>query len=163
MLSLNQQKKKQKIPNINKIIKVEIPAGGAAVTPPLGPVLGQYGMNTMEFCKEFNEESKSFEKDTILPTTIYLALDKSFYFELRSPGVAYFIKKYLESNEIEKKNDIYQVDKVLFLQFLYEVALFKITLIDSDDLKDLNLDDMFMQNTIRSMLGTARSFGIKFI
>ena len=61
-LSESQNKKKQKILNIVKIVKVEIPASGAAITPPLGTALGQYGMNTMEFCKEFNEESKIFER-----------------------------------------------------------------------------------------------------
>jgi len=171
ILSDTQKRKKAKIlNNINKLIKVEIPATGAAITPPLGPVLGQYGMNTMEFCKEFNEESKIFEKDTIIPTVIYLAVDKSFYFELKTPGVAYFIKKYLESCEIQRSkdnnnnntNNFYLVEKNKFLKFLYDVSLLKLNLnIHTNNDENHKISTTFIQNYIRSMLGTSRSFGIK--
>src|ERR1700761_5506935 len=101
-LPTNQCEKKKKISGFSnnklKLIKIEIPAGSAVITPPLGPLLGQYGINGIEFCKEFNEETKNIEKDTLIAINLYLAYDRTYFFELKTPGVAYLIKKYLESD-----------------------------------------------------------------
>jgi len=82
-LSENQKKKKLLVLNSLPIIilKINIPANSASITPPLGPLLGQYGISINEFCKEFNEESKFIIKDTIVPIRLYLGYNKSYYFE----------------------------------------------------------------------------------
>jgi large subunit ribosomal protein L11 len=160
-LSENQKKKKIKfesyINNNFRQIKVEIPAGNAAITPPLGPLLGQYGMNTMEFCKEFNEETKLIEKDTILPIIIYLTQDKQYYFELNTPGVAYLFRKNLESLELEKNN--YFFSKIEFLKICYNILLLKKLLYNNTN--NITLSSNYFKNYINSIIGTAKSFGIK--
>jgi len=144
---------------IPKLIKIEIPAMSATITPPLGPLLGQYGLNTMEFCKEFNEETKFIEKDTIVPVFLFLFKDKTYYFSLGTPGVAYFIRKVIESNEITKSpTGYYFIKKNVFLKFVYNIALAKLLLLNNKPVPTL-----FLKNYIYSIIGTARSFGIKIV
>jgi large subunit ribosomal protein L11 len=74
-------------------IKLQIPAGDAKPAPPVGPALGQRGMNIMEFCKAFNAKTQQIEKGTPIPVVITAFADRSFTFEMRQPPVTFFLKK----------------------------------------------------------------------
>ena len=74
-------------------IKLQVPAGAANPSPPIGPALGQRGLNIMEFCKAFNAQTQQMEKGTPIPVVITIYADRSFTFEMKTPPVSYFIKK----------------------------------------------------------------------
>ena len=74
-------------------IKLQVPAGSANPSPPIGPALGQRGLNIMEFCKQFNAQTQKMEKGSPIPVVITVYQDRSFVFEMRTPPVSYFIKK----------------------------------------------------------------------
>src|SRR3982750_1833379 len=74
-------------------LKLQVPAGAANPSPPIGPALGQRGLNIMAFCKDFNAKTSQMEKGSPIPVVITIYGDKSFTFEMRTPPVAYFIKK----------------------------------------------------------------------
>ena len=78
---------------ITGYIKLQVPAGAANPSPPIGPALGQRGLNIMEFCKAFNAQTQNLENGAPIPVTITVYADRSFSFELRTPPVRYFIKK----------------------------------------------------------------------
>ena len=78
---------------ITGYIKLQVPAGAANPSPPIGPALGQRGLNIMEFCKAFNAQTQKMEKGTPIPVTITVYADRSFTFELRTPPVSHFLKK----------------------------------------------------------------------
>src|ERR1700690_3875028 len=74
-------------------LKLQVPAAAANPAPPIGPALGQRGLNIMQFCKDFNAQTQKMEKGMPIPVTITIYQDKSFTFELRTPPVSYFLKK----------------------------------------------------------------------
>jgi large subunit ribosomal protein L11 len=74
-------------------VKLQVPAGAANPSPPIGPALGQRGLNIMEFCKAFNARTAQMEKGTPIPVVITAFADRSFTFEMRQPPVAYFLKR----------------------------------------------------------------------
>lgn len=74
-------------------VKLQVPAGAANPSPPIGPALGQRGLNIMEFCKTFNAKTKDMEKNMPIPVTITVFSDKSFTFEMKTPPASYFLKK----------------------------------------------------------------------
>jgi large subunit ribosomal protein L11 len=74
-------------------LKLQVPAGSATPSPPIGPALGQRGLNIMEFCKAFNAKTAEQEKGAPTPVVITIYADKSFTFEMRTPPVTYFLKK----------------------------------------------------------------------
>src|SRR6266581_7716826 len=74
-------------------LKLQVPAGSANPSPPIGPALGQRGLNIMEFCKNFNAQTAKMEKGTPIPVVITAYADRSFTFEMRTPPVSHFIKK----------------------------------------------------------------------
>ena len=78
---------------ITGYVKLQVPAGAANPSPPIGPALGQRGLNIMEFCKAFNAQTSKMEKNTPIPVTITVYQDRSFTFEMKTPPVSYFIKK----------------------------------------------------------------------
>src|ERR1700747_3466521 len=78
---------------ITGYVKLQVPAGAAHPSPPLGPGLGQRGLNIMEFCKAFNAQTQKLEKGAPIPVTITVYADRSFSFELRTPPVSHFLKK----------------------------------------------------------------------
>jgi large subunit ribosomal protein L11 len=88
---------------ITGYIKLQVPAGAANPSPPIGPALGQRGLAIMEFCKQFNAQTQKMEKGSPIPVVITVYQDRSFTFEMRTPPVSYFIKKAakLESGSIE--------------------------------------------------------------
>ncbi len=78
---------------IDGYIKLQVPAGAANPAPPIGPALGQRGVNIMEFCKAFNAKTQDLEKNMPIPTVITVYADKSFSFETKTPPASYYLKK----------------------------------------------------------------------
>ena len=78
---------------ITGYVKLQVPAGAANPSPPIGPALGQRGLNIMEFCKAFNAQTQKLEKGAPIPVTITVYADRSFTFEMRQPPVSHFLKK----------------------------------------------------------------------
>ena len=133
---------------ITGIIKLQIPAGQANPAPPVGPALGQQGVNIMAFCKEFNAATQK-EAGMIIPVVITVYQDKSFTFITKSPPAASLLKKAVG---IAKGSGIPNRDKVgkVTQKQLAEIAKLK--------MKDLNANDE--DHAIRMVTGTARSMGI---
>ncbi|HOO20808.1 MAG TPA: 50S ribosomal protein L11 [Kiritimatiellia bacterium] len=134
---------------VTGIIKLQIPAGQANPAPPVGPALGQQGVNIMGFCKEFNAATQK-EAGMIIPVVITVYQDKSFTFVTKSPPAASLLKK---AAGIAKGSGVPNRDKVgkVSRQQLAEIAKVKA--------KDLNADDE--DHAIRMVAGTARSMGIE--
>ena len=78
---------------VTGFLKLQVPAGAANPSPPIGPALGQRGLNIMEFCKAFNAQTQKMEKGSPIPVVITIYQDRSFTFEMKTPPVSYFIKK----------------------------------------------------------------------
>ena len=131
-------------------IKLQVPAGKANPSPPIGPALGQRGLNIMEFCKAFNAQTQQMEKGMPIPVVITIYGDRSFAFELRTPPVAYFIKKAagLESGAKAPGRD--KIGSITKAQ-VREIAEKK--------MKDLNSDTI--EAAMRMVEGSARSMGIE--
>ena len=134
---------------ITGIIKLQIPAGQANPAPPVGPALGQQGVNIMAFCKEFNAATQK-EAGMVIPVVITVYQDKSFTFITKSPPAASLLKK---AAGIAKGSGVPNRDKVgrVSKKQLIEIAKLKA--------KDLNAHDD--DHAIRMVAGTARSMGIE--
>jgi large subunit ribosomal protein L11 len=134
-------------------IKLEIPAGKANPSPPVGPALGQRGVNIMEFCKAFNAKTQSMEPGSPIPVIITVYVDKSFSFVTKTPPVSYFLKKYakVKKGSSETKKIAY-VGKVTISQ-LREIAKIK--------LNDMNAYDE--DAAIEMIKGSAESMGIQVL
>ena len=78
---------------VTGFLKLQVPAGAANPSPPIGPALGQRGLNIMEFCKAFNAQTQKMEKGIPIPVIITTYQDRSFTFEMKTPPVSYFLKK----------------------------------------------------------------------
>jgi large subunit ribosomal protein L11 len=132
---------------ISSFIKLQVPAGKANPSPPIGPALGQHGVNIMEFCKTFNAQTQG--QDTIIPVVITVYKDRSFTFITKTPPVAVLIKKALKLN---KGSATPNKDKVGTLKKnqLEEIAKQK--------MPDLNCYNL--ESAMKSVAGTARSMGV---
>ena len=130
-------------------IKLQVPAGKANPSPPIGPALGQRGLNIMEFCKAFNAQTQSYEPGLKLPVVITAFADKSFTFILKSPPATVLLKK---AAKIEKGSGKAHLDKVgkVTREQLEEIAKTK--------MKDLTAADM--DAAVKTIAGSARSMGI---
>ena len=131
------------------LIKLQVPAGKANPSPPIGPALGQRGLNIMEFCKAFNAQTSSMEPGLVLPVVISAFADKSFTFVLKSPPASVLIKKILKLDKGSPKPHVDKVGKLTRAQ-AEEIAKIKI--------KDLTGADL--DAAVRTVAGTARSMGI---
>jgi large subunit ribosomal protein L11 len=131
------------------LIKLQVPAGKANPSPPIGPALGQRGLNIMEFCKAFNAQTSSMEPGLVLPVVITAFADKSFAFVLKSPPASVLIKKILKLEKGSPKPHTDKVGKLTRVQ-AEEIAQIKVK-----DLTGANLDA-----AVRTIAGTARSMGI---
>jgi large subunit ribosomal protein L11 len=131
------------------LIKLQVPAGKANPSPPIGPALGQRGLNIMEFCKAFNAQTSSMEPGLVLPVVITAFADKSFTFVLKSPPASVLIKKVLKLDKGSPKPHTDKVGKLTRAQ-AEEIAKIKI--------KDLTGADL--DAAVRTVAGTARSMGI---
>ncbi len=135
---------------IEKYIKLQVPAGIANPSPPVGPALGQHGLNIMEFCKAFNAQTQDVENGMPLSVVIAVYSDKSFTFEIKTPPAAVLLKKaagIAKGSGIPNSN---KVGKVTRAQ-LEEIATIK--------MQDLNANDM--DAAVRIIAGSARSMGIE--
>tara|TARA_B110000467_G_scaffold50730_1_gene46492 strand:- start:104 stop:529 length:426 start_codon:yes stop_codon:yes gene_type:complete len=132
---------------ISSFIKLQVPAGKANPSPPIGPALGQHGVNIMEFCKSFNAQTQG--QDTIIPVVITVYKDRSFTFITKTPPVPVLIKKALKLN---KGSATPNKDKVgsLNKSQLEEIAKLK--------MPDLNCYNL--ESAMKSVAGTARSMGV---
>jgi len=130
-------------------IKLQVPAGKANPSPPIGPALGQRGLNIMEFCKAFNAQTQSYEPGLKLPVVITAYADKSFTFILKSPPATVLLKKAAKIDKGSGKAHLEKVGKVTREQ-LEEIAKTKI--------KDLTAADM--DAAVKTIAGSARSMGL---
>ena len=133
-------------------IKLQIPAGGANPSPPIGPALGQAGVNIMAFCKEFNAKTQKIEKGLIIPVVITVYQDKSFSFIMKTPPASVLLKR---AAKIAKGSSEPNKDKVakLTMDLIREIA--------KEKMKDLNCYDL--DAAVRTIIGSARSMGIEII
>src|SRR5205823_14162944 len=92
-LGAPQERKNSMAKKITGYLKLQVPAGAANPSPPIGPALGQRGLNIMEFCKAFNAQTQNLEKNMPIPVVITVYADRSFTFEMRTPPVSFFLKK----------------------------------------------------------------------
>ena len=132
---------------ISSFIKLQIPAGKANPSPPIGPALGQHGVNIMEFCKAFNAQTQG--QDTIIPVIITVFNDRSFTFITKTPPVPVLIKQALK---LDKGSSTPNVDKVGTL------TREQIEGIAKKKMPDLNCYNL--EAAVKSVAGTARSMGV---
>ncbi len=130
-------------------IKLQIPAGKANPSPPVGPALGQRGLNIMEFCKAFNAQTQSMEPGLMLPVVITAFADKSFTFVLKTPPATVLIKKALKLDKGSPRPNAQKVGKLTREQ-IEEIAKTK-----QKDLTGADLDA-----AVRTIAGSARSMGV---
>ena len=135
---------------IDGYIKLQIPAGQANPSPPVGPALGQKGVNIMEFCKAFNASTQKLEQGMPIPVIITVFQDKSFTFETKSPPVSFFIKKALKLKKASKTPG---------KEVIASISENDINQIAQDKMNDLNTDKV--ESAKKMIAGTARSMGIK--
>ena len=137
---------------ITGYIKLQVPAGSANPSPPIGPALGQRGVNIMEFCKAFNAATGEVEKGTPLPTVITVYADRSFSFETKQPPATYLIKKAVGLKSGSKEPGKISAGKIKRSQ-LAEIATAK--------MKDLNANDIDAATKI--IEGSARAMGLEVV
>jgi large subunit ribosomal protein L11 len=131
-------------------IKLQVPAGKANPSPPIGPALGQRGLNIMEFCKAFNAQTQKMEPGLMLPVVITAYADKSFTFILKSPPASVLIRKALKLDKGSAKPHTDKVGKLTRAQ-AEEIAKMK--------QPDLTAADM--EAAVRTIAGSARSMGVE--
>ncbi len=133
---------------ITGFVKLQIPAGSATMAPPVGPALGQRGVNGMEFCKQFNAKTQK-EGDSIIPVVITVYKDRSFTFVMKTPPASDLLKKaagVIKGSGVPQKDKVGKITKAQ----LREIAQKKMT--------DLNAVDL--DGAIKIIEGTARSMGV---
>ena len=134
------------------LIKLQVPAGAANPSPPIGPALGQRGLNIMDFCKQFNAKTQGMEKGTPIPVVITAFSDRSFTFITKQPPNTYFIKKAAKIESGAKTPGTEEVATITMAQ-IREIAQKKMV-----DLK-ANDNDAACQ----MLIGSARSMGVKVV
>jgi large subunit ribosomal protein L11 len=132
------------------LIKLQIPAGKANPSPPVGPALGQRGLNIMEFCKAFNAATQNMEAGIPIPVTITAYADRSFTFITRTPPVSYFIKKAANVNKGSSKTG---------KESAGSISMAKIREIAEIKMQDMNANDI--EAACSMIQGSAVSMGIK--
>ena len=132
------------------LIKLQVPAGKANPSPPIGPALGQRGLNIMEFCKAFNAQTQKMEPGLMLPVVITAYADKSFTFIMKSPPASVLIRKALKLEKGSSKPHTDKVGKLTRAQ-AEEIAKMK-----QPDLTAADLDA-----AVRTIAGSARSMGVE--
>ena len=131
-------------------LKLQVPAGSATPSPPIGPALGQRGLNIMEFCKAFNAQTQELEKGSPIPTVITIFADKSFSFETKLPPVTYLIKKAVNLKSGSKLPGKDSAGTITEKQ-VREIA--------EQKMKDLNAYDV--DAAAKMIAGSARSMGVQ--
>jgi|TARA_Y100000310_G_scaffold103578_1_gene101957 large subunit ribosomal protein L11 len=136
---------------IDGYIKLQIPAGQANPSPPVGPALGQRGVNIMEFCKAFNAHTQNMEQGMPIPVTITVYSDRSFSFISKSPPASYFLKK---AARVDKGSGLTGREEVVG-----SVTMAQVREIAEKKMEDLNANDI--EAACRIVAGSARSMGIE--
>jgi large subunit ribosomal protein L11 len=141
-----------KVKQIKTFIKLQIPAGAANPAPPVGPALGQHGVNIMDFCKQFNEKTRKLEQGVPIPVVITVFEDRTFTFITKMPPMSALIKK---AAGLAKGSGTPNKDKVgkMTMKQVEEVAKIK--------LPDLNTKDV--KQAMQMVKGTARSMGVDIV
>ena len=134
------------------VIKLEIPAGKANPAPPIGPALGQRGLNIMEFCKQFNERTKEMKVGTPTPVVINAYVDKTFDFITKTPPVSFYIKEFAGISSGSKTPGRAGAGKISMSK-IEEIAKIK--------LKDMGVEKI--ESAISMIKGTARSMGVEVL
>ena len=134
---------------IKSFIKLQIQAGKANPAPPVGPALGQHGLNIMDFCKKFNAATKT-KGDVLIPVVITVYQDRSFSFVVKSPPVSVLIKKQLKLKSGSKMPQKEKVGQITHEQAV-EIAKIKLP-----DLNCINLE-----SAVNQVVGTAKSMGVE--
>lgn len=137
---------------IEGYINLQVPAGQANPSPPIGPALGQRGVNIMEFCKTFNARTKDMEQGTPIPVKITVFSDRSFTFEMKTPPASFFLKKAAKLTSGSKEPGRTVAGQVT-MSDVRQIAKLK--------MKDLNTDDL--EAAARTVAGSARSMGLKVV
>ncbi|MBL4608730.1 MAG: 50S ribosomal protein L11 [Pseudomonadales bacterium] len=135
---------------VEAYIKLQVAAGSSNPSPPVGPALGQHGLNIMEFCKTFNAQTQGFEKGMPIPVVISVYGDKSFTFELKTPPASILLKKALGLKSGSARPNTEKVGTVTREQ-LEEIA----------KTKESDLTAADMDAAVRTIAGSARSMGIE--
>ena len=130
-------------------IKLQVPAGKANPSPPIGPALGQRGLNIMEFCKAFNAQTQKMEKGAPIPVVITIYGDRSFTFEMKTPPMSHFLKK---AAKLEGGSKTPGRDKA------GAVTKAQVREIAEQKMKDLNCDTI--EAAMKMVEGSARSMGL---
>jgi large subunit ribosomal protein L11 len=135
---------------VTGFLKLQVPAGAANPSPPIGPALGQRGLNIMEFCKAFNAQTQKMEKNAPIPVVITIYADRSFTFEMKTPPMSFFIKKAANITAGSKAPGRDKAGAITKAQ-VKEIA--------EQKMKDLNSDTV--ESAMRMVEGSARSMGIE--
>jgi large subunit ribosomal protein L11 len=135
---------------ITGYVKLQVPAGSANPSPPIGPALGQRGLNIMEFCKAFNAQTQQLEKGSPIPVVITVYADRSFTFEMKTPPVSFFLKKAAGLQSGAKTPGRGSVGAVTKAQ-VKEIA--------QNKMKDLNCDSV--EAAMKMIEGSAKSMGLE--
>lgn len=134
-------------------IKLQIPAGKANPSPPIGPALAQKGLNIMEFCKAFNAKTQQMEPGMPVPVVITAYADKSFTYIMKTPPVAYFIKKAAKIQSGSQKTGISAPVGKITMSQIKEIA--------KEKMQDLNANDI--EAAAQMIIGSARSMGVDVV
>ncbi|MCY7340230.1 MAG: 50S ribosomal protein L11 [Sphingomonas bacterium] len=137
---------------ITGYIKLQVPAGAANPSPPIGPALGQRGVNIMEFCKQFNAATQELEKAMPIPTVITVYADRSFSFTMKTPPASFLLKKAAKLKSGSKEPGKISAGTIKRSQ-LAEIATAK--------MKDLNANDLVAATKI--IEGSARAMGLQVV
>ena len=137
---------------IEGYIKLQVPAGTANPSPPIGPALGQRGVNIMEFCKAFNAATQDLEKNMPIPTIITVYADRSFTFVTKTPPASFLIKKAANLKSGSKEPGKVSAGKIARSK-LAEIAEMK--------MKDLNANDI--ESATKIIEGSARAMGLEVV
>ena len=137
---------------ITGYLKLQVPAGSANPSPPIGPALGQRGLNIMEFCKAFNAQTQKLEKGAPIPVVITIYADRSFTFEMRTPPVSHFLKKAAKLESGAKAPGRDHVGSVTQAQ-IKEIA--------EQKMKDLNCATV--ESAMAMIEGSAKSIGLEVV
>ena len=137
---------------IEGYIKLQVPAGVANPSPPIGPALGQRGVNIMEFCKAFNAATQDLEKSMPIPTIITVYADRSFTFVTKTPPASFLIKKAAKLKSGSKEPGKVSAGKI---------ARSELTKIAEMKMKDLNANDL--EQATKIIEGSARSMGLEVV
>jgi large subunit ribosomal protein L11 len=137
---------------IQGYIKLQVPAGTANPSPPIGPALGQRGVNIMEFCKAFNAATQELEKNAPIPTTITVYADRSFTFTTKTPPASFLLKKAAKIKSGSGEPNKTKVGRITHAQ-LKEIAEVK--------MKDLNANDI--DAAVKIIEGSAHAMGLEVV